>query len=178
MSSASTGLPTVRGYHAHVYYDAETRARAKRLRDEIAATLGVEVRELSDEPRGPHPVAQFRFTFTAAQFENVAPWLMLRLAPRLAPDSEAQRDEELEWLPISSPAIEHDMAAHHAGRLARIYRRIAVPIIRSRRNAWSFLLAVGFATMAVCALFYLKEVTVKLLPFDNKSELAQPPARN
>jgi aromatic ring-cleaving dioxygenase len=32
---------------------------------------------LSDEPRGPHPVPQFRFTFTAAQFENVVPWLML-----------------------------------------------------------------------------------------------------
>ena len=43
----------------------------------IAATLGVEVRELSDEPRGPHPVPQFRFTFTTAQFENVVPWLML-----------------------------------------------------------------------------------------------------
>jgi len=32
---------------------------------------------LSDAPRGPHPVPQFRFTFTAAQFENVVPWLML-----------------------------------------------------------------------------------------------------
>jgi len=32
---------------------------------------------LSDEPRGPHPVPQFRFTFTTAQFENVVPWLML-----------------------------------------------------------------------------------------------------
>jgi aromatic ring-cleaving dioxygenase len=65
------------GYHAHVYYDAETRPRAARLRETIASALGVEVRELSDEPRGPHPVPQFRFTFTAAQFESVVPWLML-----------------------------------------------------------------------------------------------------
>jgi aromatic ring-cleaving dioxygenase len=65
------------GYHAHVYYDAETRPRAARLRENIAATLGVEVRELSDEPRGPHPVPQFRFSFTTAQFEKVVPWLML-----------------------------------------------------------------------------------------------------
>ena len=65
------------GYHAHVYYDAETRPRAEQLREAIAATLGVEVRELSDEPRGPHPVPQFRFTFTAAQFANIVPWLML-----------------------------------------------------------------------------------------------------
>jgi len=54
------------GYHAHVYYDAETRPRAERLRETIANTLAVEVRELSDEPRGPHPVPQFRFTFTTA----------------------------------------------------------------------------------------------------------------
>jgi len=39
--------------------------------------LGVEVRELSDDPRGPHPVPPFRFTFTTAQFENIVPWLML-----------------------------------------------------------------------------------------------------
>ena len=65
------------GYHAHVYYDPTTRARAEQLRETISSTLGIEVRELSDEPRGPHPVPQFRFTFTAAQFENVVPWLML-----------------------------------------------------------------------------------------------------
>jgi aromatic ring-cleaving dioxygenase len=77
MTTASAVAPKIDGYHAHVYYDAGTRPRAEQLRQEIAATLGVEVRELSDEPRGPHPVPQFRFTFTAAQFDNVVPWLML-----------------------------------------------------------------------------------------------------
>src|SRR5712671_208334 len=70
-------MTKIDGYHAHVYYDAETRPRAEQLRDTIAATLGVDVRELSDKPRGPHPVPQFRFTFTNAQFENIVPWLML-----------------------------------------------------------------------------------------------------
>jgi aromatic ring-cleaving dioxygenase len=32
---------------------------------------------LSDGPRGPHPVPQFRFTFTPAEFEKIVPWLML-----------------------------------------------------------------------------------------------------
>jgi len=63
MTDATTRPITIDGYHAHVYYDAGTRPRAERLRDEIAATLGVEVRALSDEP--------------AAQFDNVVPWLML-----------------------------------------------------------------------------------------------------
>ena len=77
MTDPTTQPIKLDGYHAHVYYDAETRPRAERLRETIANTLAVEVRELSDEPRGPHPVPQFRFTFTAAQFENVVPWLML-----------------------------------------------------------------------------------------------------
>jgi multidrug efflux pump subunit AcrB len=81
----------------------------------------------------------------------IAPWLMLRLAPR-----------------SSAPGN----PAHHQSVLARGYRRIAAPIIRSRRRARMFLLAVGLATVAVCTLFYFEQVTVKLLPFDNKSELA------
>ena len=34
-----------------------------------------------------------------------------------------------------------------------------------------FLIAVGVATIVACSMFYFKTVTVKLLPFDNKSEL-------
>ena len=75
--TAAAELVKIDGYHAHIYYDAETRVRASQLRETIAATLGVEVRELSDAPRGPHPVPQFRFSFTTAQFEKVVPWLML-----------------------------------------------------------------------------------------------------
>ena len=35
-----------------------------------------------------------------------------------------------------------------------------------------FLIGVGMATLLVCMLFVTKSVTVKLLPFDNKSEMA------
>jgi multidrug efflux pump subunit AcrB len=83
----------------------------------------------------------------------VAPWLMLRLAPSAAGLTTA-----------------HD--PHDEGRLGRLYRRFAAPVIRTRRAAWIFLLAVGVATLAALMLFATKSVTVKLLPFDNKSELA------
>jgi multidrug efflux pump subunit AcrB len=86
----------------------------------------------------------------------IAPWLMLRLAP-------SARTEEAE----QPGAHEHD-----GGALGRLYRRFATPIVKSRRNAWMFLIGVGLATLAVCILFVTKSVTVKLLPFDNKSELA------
>jgi multidrug efflux pump subunit AcrB len=99
--------------------------------------------------------AAMLFSFVVAMV--VAPWLMLKLAPR----KEA-----------SAPAAAGTDRHHDVGRLGRLYLGVARPIVRSRATAWAFLLAVGLATVAVCVLFATKDVTVKLLPFDNKSELS------
>ena len=101
----------------------------------------------------------------------VAPWLLYRLRPETDP-AAARRDEEVEWVPITAAGVEHDVATHHEGRLGRLYRAVATPLLRTRRRASAFLLIVGVATIAACALFYTEAVTVKLLPFDDKSELA------
>ena len=45
-------------------------------------------------------------------------------------------------------------------------------MLRSRTRSWLFLLVVGVLTLGSLSLFYTKHVTVKLLPFDNKSELS------
>jgi multidrug efflux pump subunit AcrB len=90
------------------------------------------------------------FSFFVAMV--VAPWLMLRLAPR-------------------GHAPHHEMP-HGEGMLGRLYRKFAAPVVRSRKSAWTFLISVGVATLAACGLFATKSVTVKLLPFDNKSEIA------
>jgi multidrug efflux pump subunit AcrB len=95
--------------------------------------------------------AAMLFSFVVAM--TIAPWLMLRLHP----GQRALREHE-------SPRGE--------GILGRMYRRVAAPVVRTRRNAWIFLIAVGVATVVVCLLFLTKTVTVKLLPFDNKSELS------
>ena len=95
--------------------------------------------------------AAMLFSFFVAMV--IAPWLMLRLHP------EGQ-------------ALHMHESAHDEGMLGRLYRRFATPIVRTRRSAWTFLIGVGLATLAVCILFVTKSVTVKLLPFDNKSEMA------
>jgi len=82
---------------------------------------------------------------------TVAPWLMLKVAGR-------------------APAHVHGEGRD--SRLSRLYRRVAAPIVASKRSAWTFLLIVGIATLLACTLFATKTVKVKLLPFDNKSELA------
>jgi len=65
----------------------------------------------------------------------------------------------------------HGHGAEGGGRLGRIYTAIARPVLLSRRRAWTFLLIVGVATLASLGLLYTKDVTVKLLPFDNKTSL-------
>jgi DOPA 4,5-dioxygenase len=70
-------MAELKGYHAHVYFDAATRPIAERLRDTIVSKFTVEPGAFSDEPRGPHPVPQFNVIFEAPEFARIVPWLML-----------------------------------------------------------------------------------------------------
>ena len=70
-------MPEIRGYHAHVYYDAATKPAAARLRQAISDKFPVEPRAMSDEPRGPHPISQFNVVFKTEEFRHLVPWLML-----------------------------------------------------------------------------------------------------
>ncbi len=114
--------------------------------------------------------AAMLFSFFVAM--AVAPWLMCRLAggDALAGDARA---EEVEFLELTTPALAHEAAAaaEHPDRLGRLYRAVAEPLLRTRTRARLFLILVGVATVAACGLFYTENVTVKLLPFDNKSTL-------
>lgn len=65
------------GFHAHVYFDAATRAKAQRLRDGLAATFEVELGGWHDGPVGPHTRANCEVAFGAERFGAVVAWLML-----------------------------------------------------------------------------------------------------
>ncbi|HZR88700.1 MAG TPA: efflux RND transporter permease subunit [Bradyrhizobium sp.] len=95
--------------------------------------------------------AAMLFSFFVAMV--AAPWLMLRLAPKDAKAAQAHG---------------HD----RDGILGRVYLLVARRVVASKRSAWIFLLSVGVATLLSMMLFATKSVTVKLLPFDNKSEIA------
>lgn len=66
-----------RGFHAHVYYNPETKPVAARLREALIEKFKVEPGAFSDEPRGPHPISQFNVIFETPEFQNIVPWLML-----------------------------------------------------------------------------------------------------
>ncbi len=80
----------------------------------------------------------------------IAPWLMVRFARK---------------------ALGKGHASHGGGKLGEAYARVARKVIATRRSAWLFLGGVGIATLIACSMFYFELVTVKLLPFDNKSEV-------
>ncbi|MBU2242957.1 MAG: efflux RND transporter permease subunit [Alphaproteobacteria bacterium] len=83
----------------------------------------------------------------------ITPWLMLKIAGR----AELHHDEE---------------GAFPGGKLGKFYASIARPVLASKKVAWMFLLAVIVLSFGSLGALYTKDVTVKLLPFDNKSELA------
>ncbi len=81
----------------------------------------------------------------------IAPWLMIRFARK---------------------TLAHDGHGHEdGGKLGALYAKVAHRVIDSRTSARNFLIGVGVATLLACSMFYFKAVTVKLLPFDNKSEV-------
>ena len=84
----------------------------------------------------------------------LTPWLMLKVAGR-----------------IVVPTGAHGHGHGEVGALGRLYLRVAGPILATRTRSWIFLTLVGLATIGSLALFATKDVTVKLLPFDNKPEL-------
>ncbi len=57
-------------------------------------------------------------------------------------------------------------------RLYGLYRAALAPLLGSRRRAWLFLLAVVVAFLASALLAVTRAVPLKMLPFDNKNELA------
>ena len=99
----------------------------------------------------PIPVnasAAMVFSFFVAVI--IAPWLMIRFARE---------------------TLAHGHEHEGGGKLGAIYARYANRVIATRQSAKRFLIGVGVATLVACSMFYFKAVTVKLLPFDNKSEV-------
>ncbi len=86
----------------------------------------------------------------------VTPWLMLKVAGRADMAAHGHGDAH----------------GHPGGALGRAYAAVARPILASKARSWLFIAVVVILTFGSLGLFYTQHVTVKLLPFDNKSELS------
>ncbi|MBR9971710.1 efflux RND transporter permease subunit [Magnetospirillum sulfuroxidans] len=79
----------------------------------------------------------------------ITPWLLLKVAGRSKTGGHAG----------------------HRDRLGDLYRRLARPLLQGRSRSKKLLAGVTIATVLSLTMFGFKAVTVKLLPFDNKSEV-------
>jgi multidrug efflux pump subunit AcrB len=120
----------------------------------IAAVLPMAfVRGLMGPYMRPIPVgASAAMLFSLLVAFVVSPWAALRLLGRHLQGTKPLEPETENWR-------------------TRLYRRIMTPLIQSRRNRLLFFLGVAVLFLVSVALVPLGLVRVKMLPFDNKSEL-------
>ena len=117
--------PRIGGYHAHVYYDTESRVTAVEVAKALTDKFAVELGGLFDEPIGPHPVANLQIIFPTEKFASVMPWLMLNrrglnvLIHPLTDDSVRDHDTDCAWLGTPVPLKLHV--------LSRAYRPELLP---------------------------------------------------
>ncbi len=67
----------IESYHAHVYFDADSRERAWALRERIAERFEIEMGRFHEKSVGPHPCWSYQVAFEPALFSELVPWLML-----------------------------------------------------------------------------------------------------
>jgi aromatic ring-cleaving dioxygenase len=72
----------IASWHAHVYFDAESRDAAKAFREEVTTQFGarVQVGRFHERPVGPHPRWSFQIAFAPAEFADVVGWLAINHA--------------------------------------------------------------------------------------------------
>ncbi|WP_051202809.1 efflux RND transporter permease subunit [Sediminimonas qiaohouensis] len=86
----------------------------------------------------------------------ITPWLMVKIAGGAK---------------MSEHAHDDTYGGHPGGTLGRIYATVARPLLATKSGSLAFLLLTAVVSFGSLGLLYTKDVTVKLLPFDNKSEL-------
>jgi multidrug efflux pump subunit AcrB len=87
----------------------------------------------------------------------ITPWLMVKIAGRADMHEHAKDDE---------------YGGHHGGWLERAYAATARPLLATKARSLGFLLVTAALSFGSLTALYTRDVTVKLLPFDNKSELS------
>lgn len=77
MNVAANPSTLIHGYHAHVYFSAETIAQARALCEAAAALFPLKMGRVHEIPVGPHPDWSCQLAFKTPLFADVVPWLAM-----------------------------------------------------------------------------------------------------
>ena len=72
--------PSIRDFHAHIYYDPEEVELARHIAAAAQARFGVAVGHFHLKPVGPHPRGSCQLTVPTEQFGDFAQWIALNRA--------------------------------------------------------------------------------------------------
>ena len=98
MGDVGRDIGEIGGYHAHIYYGADTKPLAARLRERVGRLFLVQVGRWHDELVGPHTRSMFQIAFDVGVFSEMEPWLMLNrdgLAVLVHPNTDSPHDDHL-----------------------------------------------------------------------------------
>ena len=95
--------------------------------------------------------------FSIAIAFTITPWAAIRVLKRRAAS-------------LAGPATGHDHDHAPADWSTRLYYRVMGPLLDRSRARWGFLATIGGLLLGSIAFVLTGAVTIKMLPFDNKSE--------
>ncbi|MEO7634114.1 MAG: DOPA 4,5-dioxygenase family protein [Sphingomicrobium sp.] len=101
--------PTIRDYHAHIYFDPEQVEQARALGAAAQQRFGVPVGHYHLRPVGPHPRGSCQLTVPTQLFGEVAGWLALNrgdltiFAHTSTGDDRADHSRHVIWFGPSEP---------------------------------------------------------------------------
>ncbi|MCU7648312.1 DOPA 4,5-dioxygenase family protein [Pseudomonas piscis] len=70
-------MQRIKGYHAHVYFDASTIEQARALCEQAARLFDLRMGRVHERQVGPHPDWSCQLAFGPELFGQVVPWLAL-----------------------------------------------------------------------------------------------------
>lgn len=72
-------FPTIRGFHAHVYFGPQTLDQARALCAQAASDFpDLKMGRVHERPVGPHPDWSCQLAFKPELFGQLVPWLAMR----------------------------------------------------------------------------------------------------
>ncbi|MBE8590893.1 DOPA 4,5-dioxygenase family protein [Pseudomonas sp. MAFF 301449] len=70
-------MQRIKGYHAHIYFDASTLEQARTLCEDAAKLFPLRMGRVHEKPVGPHPDWSCQLAFDAEYIGVVLPWLVI-----------------------------------------------------------------------------------------------------
>jgi DOPA 4,5-dioxygenase len=101
----------IKDWHAHVYFDAASRAPAWALRERIEKEFDIVMGRFHEKPVGPHPMFSYQVAFGNELFGPLISWLTINhgelivfIHPNTGHDLEDHRDRAV-WIGKSVPLV-------------------------------------------------------------------------